>query len=437
LAELSESDLLDDETGEFAPEKGALAENAPLNQNLAQDADESPAVSSEATTATLEDRLAGSPELAASDDPSLGLIYNFDQADDSAKAYSDSPETREAYDSKPALLPGGEPFPEGTQDEEAQAAESLALELTQYLVESEVKPVPKEPTLFDDPLPSDYEKKLEAYRLFKKNRWSGSSKNAPDSSLEPPTFELKAEDVIEVPLADIDGLKPSLAFGEMDFFNESSTPDSVVDLTKEPDLADISPVSLNDLDELEKDDDPDPSSIAAKPLTPAPDDEEPLVLVDAIEAKAALLSDSYVTSASSGFSPADEDETALLADPANNAASATLAPESAEIQAEFHDKSSATLNAAQNAPPVAAGSDPSDEDSSEAPSEPKEALDPQIPAISEVPGLFSESAEDNFEALEDNLNYLPEGQIPIELFMATLEHRWALKSARKSRAYYF
>jgi hypothetical protein len=370
------------------------------------------------------------------------------------------------------------------EGDEAAKEDSLALELSQYLEKPKPEPAP-EPSLFDDLHTAAATARLSAWATLVKNRLAPPPAPTGDHSGdlpgdqrddsqgdpkalaqggpwgekddEPMLFELKPEDIIVVPLGEIDRLPYPFALAEPPASpaaavqktlsvgagayglatqklaaSESAfsptglarpTPDSsaaakayslaagsmttgpmAFELKEELDLELPAPLdsALSDLSGLEEALEAAPISLAAKPLAPAQDDEPLIVLVDKIEAQPELSPLAEPRAEAEG-SARPEAQPTLQVVPPPQALSKAEAPQEARAEAEA-------------VPPI------------NGPLEEPLALARRLAAKAE-----EEAIEE--EILEENLDYLPQGLRPVELFLATMEHRWSLKEAMNRRAF--
>jgi hypothetical protein len=362
--------------------------------------------------------------------------------------------------------------------EEAAAAlaireAALTLEVTQFFRED--VETPPEPSLFDHLDDVDQTTKLNAWRALVKKELANRSKAQPvvtdsdseaqkDASsnsdyLDPPVFELRPEDIIDVPLLQID----SPNYATFDASSPSVTPQSTTFIpastssfelaedqslnpyellsVKDDELADELTTELTDLNEAEAALEP-LLSLTAKPLTPALND-EPLVLVDAITTKEALSSSAFLeTNLASPKASLATEEALDYQSPAQFTPSPLGGEEPAlnqmvrDFEAQVNSSKAPTSPLTQTIDAPKEGSTTTE--SVTAPS-PLEAL--------AMTGYFEETyegegqedadeaedyedEEELAEALADNLDFLPYGQLALELVIGTFEQRFALNGGK-------
>ncbi|MDR2141766.1 MAG: hypothetical protein LBR11_08270 [Deltaproteobacteria bacterium] len=319
---------------------------------------------------------------------------------------------------------------------------SLTLELNQYFQpESEPR---TEPSLFDNLSKVDPQKALEAWQaLVKKQSQSRATASKPtpvEPAPNPPVpapaaaagaenvaatdpnpaasmvFELRPEDIIVVPLSQLDLLpaepdnsSPEPVRDKATFYFEPPQTTAELELAETPALK-LNPSLERNLglltespstEELSEDLSEDLSVALSDEIRPTPDPVNP------VDTTIETTVTSVTTFLAKQLNPAPPAEEALLL-------TDMLEPERAD------------------APAPAA---PTSALSAEPPLDSPVSLEPPAqfqPAESVAP---SDQLEQFLEE-EANLIFLPEGHLPIEVFLATIEHRWSQRLSMSARAYF-
>ncbi|MDR1870365.1 MAG: hypothetical protein LBS60_00315 [Deltaproteobacteria bacterium] len=447
---------LEDTAYAFEPESSFIAENEEPSVELASELTDAVANDASADNAALEDATyaketetfisaescelidapfaTSPPNLAATVEridlvqPSAEYAVTLETAvEPSLASSSESSLEEKKADFTQSLLEGSLDSP---MDEEEFDVTSLTIELAQYLVEEKASPK-AEPSLFDNLGAVDPQESLKGWKRLVTKEAAILAAVAKESTPEPPVFELTETDLILTPLSALDRpvkgeslsslraktpktLLPVAQVFDLDAperlrWSPASSEDPVLDLEASEVPEELTEGQLDDLANLVEKEESLTFSLTAKPLTAATEEEPLLVLVDKLESPPAAEGQLAAEN-----QPPIAQETGLsletIVDPAIN-----LAHNPANIPS-----AALTEPEPNNTPNLSLAS-------------PSSFLE-SIAAMA----LGNESlVREEEEPLAENLEYLPEGYLPIELHLATLEQRRSLSETMEKRAFFF